>query len=129
MSGIYGGMLYHFPELYRPITYFDQEALIDSGYDNRTDETPAVAVEQTALGEVKDSHGNIIKSDHRRLWINTQIQTGWFVRFNDVVYRVNRDNDWPFEGGFWYYELERLPGDNGDTTDAPAFNFGGDNLG
>ncbi len=128
MNAIYGGMLLHFPELMRPLAYFTQDPLLNSGYENRGTELTTVAVDQSDFSETKDSNGNLVNIDHRRVWIKADIPNGYFARFLGTVYRVVRDAAWPYEGGFFYHELERVVGDNGDTTEEPEFNYGGGNL-
>lgn len=131
MSGIYGVMTYAFPEQRRAGTYFNQDPKINSGYDrgiDPPDETPIIGIFQNNESDVKDGNGNIVKRQGLYLWVEQQLTLEYFVRFADVVYRVISGNDWPFEGGFYEYGIERLVGDNGDESKEPAWNIGSDSL-
>jgi hypothetical protein len=129
--GVYGNFFYPFPEQFRSGTYFFQEPKINSGYDrgeDPPDETPIIGIFQNNATDVHDKNGNLMKRKGLYLWVESVLQEGCFVRFEDVVYRIVNGNDWPSEGGFYEYGIERLGGDNGDDTTEPAINTGGNLL-
>lgn len=130
--GVYGNFFIPFPEQFRAGTYFDQEPLINDGYtrgEDPPDETPIIGIFQNNRSDVLNKNGNLVKKKGLYLWVESVLTEGWFVRFDDIVYRIVSGNDWPSEGGFYEYGIERLGGSNGDESDEPAFNTGGNLLG
>ncbi len=113
--GLYGNMLsYHAGQL-RSFTYFDMTPNVNSGYTINPN-VPVVTLRgvlQNAMSKVADSNGNLVDINDERLWTTSLLDRGKFVQFGTVTYRLVDGNDWPFEGGFYMYTLERVVGDNG----------------
>ena len=127
MSGVYGEMLLYFPEQFRSGTYFDQQPLINSGFTRGEDpppEEPITGVFQNNITDIHDKNGNLVKRKGLYFWTQTLLDEGKFIRFESVVYRIVAGNDWPSEGGFYEYPIERVGADNGDDATEPSFNTG-----
>ena len=123
--GVYSpDMLLHFPEQLRPFLYFNATADINSSYTPVGSPVTVWGVIQNAASSIKESQGNLISSDHMNVWIDTQLTRGWFLSFSSVMYRIVNGNDWPFEGGYYMYTIERVVGDNG-TPVTQTWNKGG----
>lgn len=123
--GIFGNMLsYHTGQL-RTFTYFNMVSKLNSGYtmDLNVPVLTLRGVLQNALSKIADSNGNLVDVNDEKLWTTTVLNRGYFVKFGDITYRIVDGNDWPFEGGFLFYTLERLVGDNG-TPDTNTYTAG-----
>lgn len=118
---IYGEMLLSFPEQFRSFTYFDMPALINDSYGTRTNISTIQGVVQNAGTDIKDSNGNIVKTDEMNIWTMANLIHGRFIEFNSIVYRIIPGNDWPTEGGFYSYTIKKLVGSNGTSTDTQAW--------
>jgi hypothetical protein len=114
--GVYGDMLMHFPEQFREMQYFDMLPKINSGFTVDGSATTIWAVIQNAASAIKESNGNLISSDHMNLWTETKLKRGAFILFENVTFRIVNGNDWPSEGGFYMYTVERVVGDNGTSN-------------
>jgi hypothetical protein len=122
--GVYSpNMLAHFPEQFRMFTYFNMDPKINSGY---TVSTPASywGILQNDTSFVKDGNGNLVEVNHENLWTDQKLIRGFFIEFDAVNYRIVDGSDWPHEGGFYHYTLDRQVGDNG-TPDPQVWSFGG----
>lgn len=123
--GVYSpDMLLHFPEQLRPFQYFNMEPGMNSGYTLDGSPVTVWGVIQNAASMIKESHDNLISSDHMNVWIDTKLTRGWFLSFENIIFRIVNGNDWPFEGGYYMYTIERLVGNNG-TPDATTWDKGG----
>lgn len=114
--GVYGDMLMHFPEQFREMQYFDMLPKINSGFTVDGSATMIWAVIQNAATAIKESNGNLISSDHMNLWTETKLKRGAFILFESITFRIVNGNDWPSEGGFYMYTIERVVGDNGTSN-------------
>jgi hypothetical protein len=123
--GLYGNMLSYHPGQFREFTYFDMTPGTNSGYTINPNVPVSTirGVLQNSTSKVADSNGNLVDINDERLWTNTILIRGYFVQFQDITYRIVDGNDWPFEGGFYLYTLERVVGDNG-TPDTGTYTTG-----
>lgn len=121
MGGIYGNTTLHFPEQNRTVQYQTADPLINSGYENVSEPFfIRVKIHNMASG-YKDSNGNIVRYSIQRMFYEKKLEPG-FIKFNDEYYRVIVDNDWPTQGGFYEYNLEKLVGAN-LSIESPVENF------
>lgn len=139
MSGIYGDMLLSWPEQNRTLEVYDMTAKVNGGWEIVTDEQTGKVVTQTIIGVfqntrgggIKDSNGNLVKSEGRELWTQTGGLDGKFVTFDGDVFRltVPDGSDWSHEGGFYRYGVEKVVGNNGTESDSAAWNTGANSFG
>lgn len=139
MSGVYGDMLLAWPEQNRKIECYDMTAKVNGGWqaviDTQTGElikTPAVGVFQNTRGKaIKDSNGNLVKTEGREFWTHSAGLDGKFFTWSGNVYRLSvpDGNDWSFEGGFYRYGVEKVVGNNGAESDDASWNLGGNSFG
>lgn len=118
--GVYSpNMLVHWPEQFRQFTYFNMIPKINSGYsiDPATPPKTIWGVLQNNTTMVKESNGNLVSQSQELLWTDEVLTMGYFVQFGEVIFRIVPANDWENEGGFSWYNLERLVGDNGTPID------------
>lgn len=120
--GIFGNMLTYQTGQFRDFTYFNMVPKHNSGYifDPNVQVKNLRGVLQNSASRIADSNGNLVDINDERLWCETQLQRGFFINFanyKEVTYRIVDGNDWPFEGGFFMYTLERVVGDNGTPDD------------
>jgi hypothetical protein len=134
--GIYGNGLRDFPEQYRTVEYFNMTPNMSGGYDPvlDDDEEPVEptdiegVLQNTGKKGVKDSNGNIAYVSSMEFWSEDELELGWFIKFNDVTFRLIPANDWSIEDGFYRYGLEKLIGDDGSLTNDVEFNNGMGNI-
>jgi hypothetical protein len=107
---VYGEALLAFPEQFRDYLYFDADPKIGDGYEGRENVKSATGVVQTATSRAKDSNGNLVISRNYKLWTATKLGAGKFVEFEGLIYRVMTDADWPNEGGFYDFDIEKVVG-------------------
>ena len=134
MAGVYGDMLLAWPEQNRTIEVYDQNPKINGGWEAVTDpqtgeilKTTVVGVFQnTRGGDIRDSNGNLVKTDGREFWTQTAGLEGKFFDWNESVYRLTDTNNWSFEGGFYRYGVEKVVGNNGTESNDASWNLGCD---
>lgn len=123
--GVYSpNMAAHFAEQFRKFTYFNMAAKTNSGYTISSNPVQFWGVLQNNTSLVKESNGNTVQETHENLWTSEKLTIGWYVQFEETIFRIIPSNDWSNEGGFFNYTLERQPGDNG-TPDSQSWAFGG----
>ena len=114
MSAVYGDMLSFFPELFRMFDYFHMKPLPVASYSPRED-----------LGKVRGVFQYVKKGDLIRendteadvniptLWTRRKLKVGdYFIKADDVLFRITTDYPWKFEGGFYCYGLETFIGNS-----------------
>ena len=138
MAGVYGDMLLAWPEQNRPLEVYDQNPLINAGWEAVRDQSGEIVkttvmgvFQNTRGGGIKDSNGNSVNTEAFEFWTHTGGLTGKFFERNGKVYRLSvpDDNDWSFEGGFYRYGVEKVVGNNGTESDDAAWNLGGHSFG
>ncbi len=107
---VYGESLLAFPEQFRDFISFESNPNIGDGYGARKNKNTGSGVIQTSTSRAKDSNGNIVISRNYILWTDAKLTLGNFVEFETFIYRVLTDADWPREGGFYDYDLEKVVG-------------------
>lgn len=132
--GIYGNQLTHFQAQFVDLQTFDMKAKINSGFDTTKDKNDDAAVTQDFRGcfqnitanEVKDNAGNLLTVVSGNLWSDTSLILGNFIKNPDdsFTYRIKKLNSWDREGGFFYYDVIQVAGDDGTFTDDTEFNEG-----
>lgn len=138
-NGLYGNMLSYFQGQFIDLENFDMLPLINSGYDNTKTKDEEIATVTNFRGcfqnlkgnETKDSNGNLVFVVSGDLWSETKLNLGTFVRDpedDEYVYRIMKENGWNKEGGFYYYSVDQLVGDDGQLTNDVEFNEGEDNF-
>ena len=139
MSGVYGDMLLAWPEQNRKIEVYDMKPKVNGGWQAVIDEQTGELIKTTVMGvfqntrgkSIKDSNGNLIKTDSREFWTKTAgLEGKFFTWTGGTVYRLSvpDGNDWSFEGGFYRYGVEKVVGNNGTESDNAAWNFGGNSF-
>lgn len=138
MAGVYGDMLLAWPEQNRPLEVYDQNPLINAGWEAVRDQSGEIikttvmgVFQNTRGGGIKDSNGNQVETEGLEFWTHTGGLTGKFFERNGKVYRLSvpDDSDWSFEGGFFRYGVEKVVGNNGTESDNAAWNLGGNSFG
>lgn len=137
MSGVYGDMLLAWPEQMRTLYVYDMEAKINGGWNKVLDPQTGKLITQTIIGVfqntrgggVKDSNGNLVKTEGRELWTATGNLDGKFLDFEGEVYRLQDTNNWSFEGGFHRYGLQKVVGNDGTESDNASWNIGAGSFG
>ena len=137
MSGVYGDMLLAWPEQMRTLSVYDMEAKINGGWNKVVDPQTGDLITQTIIGVfqntrgggVKDSNGNLVKTEGRELWTETGNLDGKFLDFEGEVYRLQDTNNWSFEGGFHRYGLQKVVGNDGTESDNATWNIGSGSFG
>jgi len=125
MNAVYGDPLLSSPELFQKAKLFNQKPLINGGYDERTPFVTIRGIFQDENSGVKDNHGNWVKTRNKTVWSRTKLPAGAFILFEGVVSRIMTDQDWPRQGGFYVYGLEKVIGDSGQPMVAPPAQLGG----
>ena len=117
MTGaIFGNMLLYHPEQFRPFEYFDMDAKINDGYENRTTIGNYRGIIHNDKSGIRNANGNRVRFIKYFLWTEANLDAGKYVRFEGTNYVVQFDTDWPTTGGFYQYELQKVVGSNGSET-------------
>lgn len=142
VNSIYGDNLLAFPEAMQTFNYFfmtpqisdNYIPLVASGYNgiDANFQAPLSGIYTQVSGfapqgtyrgvfhndesSVKDAMGNLINYQKYVLWAREVFDPGWFISWQNTVYRIVASNDWPTMGGFTEYEIERLVGSDGQGT-------------
>lgn len=132
MSGVYGDMLLAWPEQMRTLSVYDMKAKINGGWEKVVDPQTGKLITQTIIGVfqntrgggVKESNGNLVKTEGRELWTQTGNLDGKFLDFENEVYRLQDTNNWSFEGGFHRYGLQKVVGNDATESDNASWNLG-----
>lgn len=128
MNAVYGSTILSFPELMETILYFDQSPLVNGGYDNRTPSIPVRGMFQDEGSRAKDSNGNWVKTSTKTVWSRVELMAGKFLcrkeGAKEVIYRIETDQSWKFQMGFYVYGIEKVIGDSGAGVEAPVANLG-----
>lgn len=131
MGAVYGDMLLAWPEQFRTINVYDMTPKVNGGWKVVTDQqgqtiTTAVSgvFQNTRGGGLKESNGNLAKSDGREFWTRTAGLEGKFFQWEGKVYRLTDTNNWSHEGGFYRYGVEKVVGNNGTESDNSTWNLG-----
>ncbi len=131
MSGIYGDMLLFYPEQRTTVSVYKMSPLMNSGWqkDEASVKKISCIFQNTSGKQLKDSNGNLVKSNGFELWTETKNLDGFFTQIENDVYRLKSSNNWNKEGGFIRYSLEKVIGNNGTESDNTAWNLGGNSIG
>lgn len=126
MNGIYGEMLLAWTEQQRSLEVYEMTPKVNGGWNKLLgSEVSIIGIFQNTRGSaVKDSNGNLVRTDGRELWTKTAGLEGKFLNWQDTVYRLNGGNNWSFEGGFYRYSLEKVVGNNATESDNASWNIG-----
>lgn len=131
MSGIYGDMLLAFPEQQTSITVYDMTPKVNGGWNEVTGSSQSVlGIYQHTTGKrIQDSNGNLVQTSGLEFWTSVGGLAGKFTKIEDLVYRLNSDNNWNKEAGFYRYGLEKVVGNNGFEPNNTTWNPGTNNFG
>ena len=123
---IYGNNLLAFPEQRKRVTIYDMVAEINGGFSviENSSQIISCIYQHTAGKKIQDSNGNLVTFSGLELWTEKQGLNGKFTTIENIVYRLNSDNDWIKEGGFIRYGLEKVVGNNGTEPENTAWNLG-----
>ena len=124
MTGVYGSILLQFPELFQDGEYFEMEPRINAGYDKNNEPEMLRVVVQNFASSVTKSNQHLVNMSQKKMWCDKELIGGRFVKVDNTVFRLVRENEWGNEGGFFYHIIERLIGDNGANTESITFNTG-----
>ena len=126
MGGVYGNMLLAWTEQQRQVTVYDMTPKVNGGWTvvDGSSVTVIGVYQNTGGGHVKDSNGNLVKTKAMELWTTNAGLEGKFLSAGGNVYRLNSDNNWSFEGGFYRYGLEKVVGNNATESDNASWNTG-----
>lgn len=128
MSGIYGDFLLAFPEQFTTITVYAMTPKVNGGWSKveQSDQLVKGIFQNTGGKQLRNSNGNLVESSGAEFWSETAGLSGKFATVNNIVYRLNSDNDWTNEGGFCRYGLEKVIGNNGSESTDTTWNTGAD---
>ena len=139
MGAIYGDMLLAWPEQNTKIDVYEQNPLINAGWEAVKDPQTGEVIKTTVVGVfqntrgggVKDSNGNLVDTEGCEFWTQVGALVGKFFQKNGKVYRLSvpDDSDWRSEGGFYRYGVEKVVGNNGTESDDATWNLGGNSIG
>lgn len=131
MSGIYGDMLLAFPEQYVEITVYSMTPKVNGGWNEvpGSSQTVQGIYQHTTGKRITDSNGNLVQTSGLEFWSETGGLSGMFSTIEGLVYRLNSDNNWNKEGGFYRYGLEKVVGNNGSEPNNTTWNPGTNNFG
>jgi hypothetical protein len=131
-------MMSYFQGQFIDLKNFDMLPLINAGYDvtkTREGENSVTTdfrgcFQNLSANEAKDSNGNIVIVVSGNLWSDIKLVLGTFVKNldDDFIYRVKKENTWNREGGFYYYDVVQVVGDDGTITNDVDFNTGEGNF-
>ena len=116
-GAIYQGTLSVFPEVKRPYKYFDQDPIVNGGYEAPTEFLTKRGIFKTEGKRVQTNNGNWVTSSSWKLWSTEVLLPGKFILLDSgngapVVYRIMQDADWHRQGGFYVYNLEERIGNS-----------------
>lgn len=124
MKNLYPGIL-AMPQLFQKGKLFNQDPIVNGGYDNKTPAVDVRFIPRDEVSTVKSSGGVIVRTRVKTIWIRREVPAGAFLWFKGTVFRIITDNDWETQRGFFIYEIEKVIGDNGTPTYIPAAQLGG----
>lgn len=129
MSGFYGSMLLGWSELRQPMEHFDMDPKINDGYDEANFLGIIYGIIQNDSSGVKVQNGNLVRYVEDFLYYDEELKSGTFIKVKGYIYRLVLDNEWPSQGGFYRYILNKLVGSNGsDVEETNDFAIRGDLL-
>jgi hypothetical protein len=111
-----GNSMLYFPEFHKSFEYFDMDPKINDGFENRTTLGNYLGVFHNDKSGIRNANGNRVRFIRYYLWTEANMDPGKYVRFEDVNYTIVFDTDWPTQGGFYRYELQKVVGSNGTDT-------------
>ena len=131
MGSLYGDALVHFLELRETFQYFEQVARVGAGYEPVGDVEDIVCIRQTGpgrrLSNTNRTDYNAIApaikvSDTLDIWsLSKRLTLGFFVLYDNSVYRIVSEKDWELESGYYAYTLEKVVGNDGSPeTELPV---------
>jgi hypothetical protein len=134
-SAIYGQAMLHFSEALSPFQYFFQQADFNDNYlpasgtmyrgtdanyqiQLQTDTLPGTYLGffQNSESKVKDAMGNLVNYIEYLMWAEETFRPGWFVKWDNVTFRIVNANDWTMFAGFTQYTIEKFVGSDGQGT-------------
>lgn len=129
MNNIYGDGLLSSPELFQKAIMFNQSPVVNGGYIDQTTGIPVRLIFKDEGSSVKTSGGSVVVTKNKTGWSRKALPPNVFLLFKSVVYRLMNDQDWAFQGGFYVYGLEKVMGDNGQTSYQPVADSGSRDFG
>jgi len=119
--GVYGNMLDAFPELFRPVTFWDRIPKIGAGYDKSEEKVYNVIVLTTTQAGYQTKKAaeykalDFTNNDVMYSRVQTPIVKGMFLRHPDSgeIFTIDEPLDYGFTGGFNSWGIERVQGANG----------------
>jgi hypothetical protein len=137
-NGLYGNMMTYFQGQFVDMINFDMLPNINSGFDTTKtrDGQPVTPLPFRGCfhdmqgDEAKDANGNLVITACGDLWSDTSLSLGTFIQIvgTKPVYRIKEEKAWENQGGFFWYHVEQVLGDDGTLTVEPEFNLGEGNF-
>lgn len=124
MKGIYAGAILTAPQLWKNAKVYAMAPEINGGYRQTTPYRDLRIIPKDNVSRVKSQGGVYVREKKKTIWVSTQLETGLFLLFQNVVYRILTDTEWTNQAGFIVYDIEKVIGDNGMPTYQPAANLG-----
>lgn len=125
---IYGDQLSFFPELFQNFENYSAKPELVSGKENRVFIQKFRAVKQDMkAGELAIEGDTLNTTEVPTLWTRTVLKKGTFVvdpKEPDVIYVVNKANNFKFQGNFIVYILENVVGTTDVQKPNKDINFG-----
>lgn len=125
---IYGDQLSFFPELFQTFENYSAKPELVSGKENRVFIQKFRAVKQDMKAGELDIEGDTLNSTEvPTLWTRAVLKKGTFVvdpKEPDVIYVVNKANNFKFQGNFIVYILENVVGTTDVQKPNKDINFG-----
>lgn len=134
---VYGDALIHFSELFVSVDYYKDTPKVGDGY-NREHLGKTDIILQPGTGEqivgpsgrlAGRSNWRVIdSSDNEYVWVaeDSPLQIGHTIKHpeNSLFYKVVESTAWSFYAGFRAYKIQKIQGNNENTSAAPSLKQG-----
>jgi hypothetical protein len=123
---IYGDMLLYFTEQFETTEFFDMVAKHGSGYDIVTGSSIYIEIIKHNLtaNEIKSSNGNLVNTASFDVWTRSTELDGKFMSGEEGVFRLQKNNNWIRQAGFYAYDVIKVVGDDGQLTNDNELDLG-----
>ena len=129
MGSLYGDVLLSFTEQMEKVPYYKMDPAVNSGFTDETYIKDIKIIRHNSFGGlIKDSNGNLVRTQSFQVWSRELLIDGYFVKIDDEVFRVSKSNNWKRQGGFIAYDTQKVIGDDNTLTVDVEFNKGEDNF-
>lgn len=129
MGSLYGDVLLSFTEQMESAPYYKMDPAVNSGFTDETFIKNIKIIRHNSFGGlIKDSNGNLVKTQSFEIWTRETLIDGYFIKVDDEVFRIAKSKNWKKQGGFIAYDTEKVVGDDNTIPLDVEFNKGEDNF-